>query len=50
MKSFLLAMESGEETLIGGHCGAKKMGLVFQEVVNRAQPAAPSTISVSRFL
>jgi hypothetical protein len=39
MKGFLVAMESGEETLIGGHCGAKKMGLVFQEVINRAQRA-----------
>ncbi|PRE05426.1 hypothetical protein C6P91_13620 [Burkholderia multivorans] len=39
MKGFLVAMESGEETLIGGYCGANKMGLAFQEVINRAQLA-----------
>ncbi|WP_042590859.1 hypothetical protein [Ralstonia solanacearum] len=39
MKGFVVAMESGEETLIGCYCGAKKMGLAFQEVVNRAQLA-----------
>ncbi|WP_420291515.1 hypothetical protein AB9075_06900 [Burkholderia thailandensis] len=39
MKGFVVAMESGDETLIGCHCGAKKMGLAFQEVINRAQLA-----------
>ncbi|CAJ3224516.1 hypothetical protein [Burkholderia pseudomallei] len=39
MKGFVVAMESGEETLVGGYCGAKKMGLAFQEVINRAQLA-----------
>jgi hypothetical protein len=39
MKGFVVAMESGEETLVGCHCGAKKMGLAFQEVINRAQLA-----------
>ncbi|WP_124673200.1 hypothetical protein [Burkholderia cepacia] len=38
-KGFVVAMESGEETLVGGYCGAKKMGLAFQEVINRAQLA-----------
>lgn len=36
-KGFLVAMDTGEEALIGGYCGAKKMGLAFQEVINRAQ-------------
>lgn len=38
-KGFVVAMESGEETLVGGYCGAKKMGLAFQEIINRAQLA-----------
>ncbi|MGF6769480.1 hypothetical protein P3T18_001950 [Paraburkholderia sp. GAS199] len=39
MNGFVVAMESGEETLIGCDCGAKKMGLAFQEIINRAQLA-----------
>ncbi len=39
VKGFVVAMQSGEETLIGCYCGAKKMGLAFQEVINRAQLA-----------
>lgn len=39
MNGFVVVMESGEETLIGCDCGAKKMGLAFQEIINRAQLA-----------
>lgn len=38
-KGFLVAMDNGHETLVGCYCGAKKMGLAFQEVINRARRA-----------
>ncbi len=38
-KGYVVEMQSGECTLVGGYCGAKKMGLAFQEVINRARRA-----------
>lgn len=38
-KGYLVAMDNGHEALVGNCCGAKKLGLAFQEVINRAQLA-----------
>jgi hypothetical protein len=36
-KGFLVVMNTGDETLVGSYCGAKKMGLLFQEILNRGR-------------